>query len=713
MGLGRRRLRADREPGIVAALLGICIVAGCATPPPHAKELSRIFLLRDRREAGIGDLVRLLAFPDAQVRKQAALALGAVGGPTHIDALTRPAAEDPDPSVRAAAAFALGQLPGPDRGQTLARLTLADDTQVRRAVVASVRRQDVGCWQQLVHLLSDEDASVRGQVALALLRVCGGRRRGANTRLSQQRRQMTATILRSALNQETEPEAHWRIVYALSHLGPAPGDPPAASATVLLAVAGNRHFGRWSRLFAIRGLRWLPADSRIRAGLLTLLKDPDWALVYESMTALPAPDPRLVTQGQNAQNPRPRYHGVGVGTELILLRGHRHPLVRERATLLLGGYTDLKDEVVAILRGHKNAAAHMRAAAVQALTRLLRIAALPDIDRAIQDASPWVRIGAARALRFLPDTVAVPRLRRLLADHDVRVGTAALQTLARFRHSDLALALAMEATRVRELALRETVGNTLLGIGDPKAIGALIAAYKDSPGLAFAEARRLLVAAVGSLGGAQRQASAFLLAAARDQHGMVRRQAARQLRALGRAVPDTTAQDQAEKAQWLTPRLGTDIRWSLLDQRPRLHCRTERGSFVVELYPDHAPIHCHNLMKLVETGAYRDRIFHRVVPNFVVQGGDARGDGFGANPFFGGQLRDEINPVLFDAGVVGMPKNADPNTGGDQIFITTVPTPHLDRRYTVFGRVVRGMDVVERIEIGDRLLSISIWRVSE
>ncbi len=63
--------------------------------------------------------------------------------------------------------------------------------------------------------------------------------------------------------------------------------------------------------------------------------------------------------------------------------------------------------------------------------------------------------------------------------------------------------------------------------------------------------------------------------------------------------------------------------------------------------------------------------------------------------------------------MVGMPKNAHPGTGGDQIFITTVPTPHLDRRYTVFGRVVRGMDVVERIEIGDRLLSISIGRVSE
>jgi cyclophilin family peptidyl-prolyl cis-trans isomerase len=89
--------------------------------------------------------------------------------------------------------------------------------------------------------------------------------------------------------------------------------------------------------------------------------------------------------------------------------------------------------------------------------------------------------------------------------------------------------------------------------------------------------------------------------------------------------------------------------------------------------------------------------FHRVVSGFVVQGLDPRGDGWGTGGIF---LRDEINPVPYLAGTVGMP-NAGPDTGGCQIFITHVPAPHLDGRYTVLGRVVDGIDVVDALDLGD------------
>jgi cyclophilin family peptidyl-prolyl cis-trans isomerase len=88
-----------------------------------------------------------------------------------------------------------------------------------------------------------------------------------------------------------------------------------------------------------------------------------------------------------------------------------------------------------------------------------------------------------------------------------------------------------------------------------------------------------------------------------------------------------------------------------------------------------------------------------VVSGFVVQGGDPRGSGWGDG---GISLRDEINPLSFDRGTVGMPK-AGKDTGGCQLFITHVPTPHLDGRYTVFGKVVSGMDAVDRLEPGDRI----------
>jgi cyclophilin family peptidyl-prolyl cis-trans isomerase len=89
-----------------------------------------------------------------------------------------------------------------------------------------------------------------------------------------------------------------------------------------------------------------------------------------------------------------------------------------------------------------------------------------------------------------------------------------------------------------------------------------------------------------------------------------------------------------------------------------------------------------------------------VVPNFVVQGLCPRGDGYGTG---GRRLPDEINPVPYLTGTLGMPNAGEPHTGGCQIFMTHLPTPHLDGRYTVFGRVTDGLDVMARLQIGDTI----------
>ena len=107
-------------------------------------------------------------------------------------------------------------------------------------------------------------------------------------------------------------------------------------------------------------------------------------------------------------------------------------------------------------------------------------------------------------------------------------------------------------------------------------------------------------------------------------------------------------------------------------------------------------------LERVDAGFYDGLIWHRVVSNFVIQGGDPRGDGWGSD---GENVRDEINAVRYGRGTLGMPK-AGKDTGGCQLFITHVPTPHLDGNYTVFGRVVSGLDVIDAIEVGDAILSI-------
>lgn len=131
---------------------------------------------------------------------------------------------------------------------------------------------------------------------------------------------------------------------------------------------------------------------------------------------------------------------------------------------------------------------------------------------------------------------------------------------------------------------------------------------------------------------------------------------------------------------------------------------TDKGTFTIELLPEDAPLTVDNFVTLARRGYFNNVIFHRVVPNFVVQGGDPRGDGNGGPGY---QIRDELNTVPYDRGAVGMALSGR-DTGGSQWFVTHSPQPHLDGGYTVFGRVVSGMDVVDRIARGDRMRAVTI-----
>ena len=122
---------------------------------------------------------------------------------------------------------------------------------------------------------------------------------------------------------------------------------------------------------------------------------------------------------------------------------------------------------------------------------------------------------------------------------------------------------------------------------------------------------------------------------------------------------------------------------------------TSKGDFTVELAEDKAPITTKNFIDLVNKKFYDGLIFHRVIDGFMIQGGDPKGNGTG-DP--GYKIKDEFNPALkHDApGILSM-ANAGPNTGGSQFFITLAPTPHLDNKHAVFGKVITGLDVVQAI----------------
>ena len=132
---------------------------------------------------------------------------------------------------------------------------------------------------------------------------------------------------------------------------------------------------------------------------------------------------------------------------------------------------------------------------------------------------------------------------------------------------------------------------------------------------------------------------------------------------------------------------------------------TTKGMIQFKFYSEDAPKTVERLVELISEGFYNGLTFHRVVPNFVVQGGDPRGNGTGGS---GQNLKAEFNSRKHDRGVLAMARAADPNSADSQFYITLSPQPHLDGQYTVFGKVTDGMDVVDQLEMGDRMTYVVI-----
>jgi len=130
---------------------------------------------------------------------------------------------------------------------------------------------------------------------------------------------------------------------------------------------------------------------------------------------------------------------------------------------------------------------------------------------------------------------------------------------------------------------------------------------------------------------------------------------------------------------------------------------TNMGKFEAELYPDKAPKAVENFTGLAEKNYYKGVIFHRVIPGFMIQGGDPTGSGRGGQSIWGKSFEDEVNTgLIFDSpGVLAM-ANAGPNTNGSQFFITVAPTPWLNGHHTIFGKIISGMDVVNSISTVQR-----------
>lgn len=156
------------------------------------------------------------------------------------------------------------------------------------------------------------------------------------------------------------------------------------------------------------------------------------------------------------------------------------------------------------------------------------------------------------------------------------------------------------------------------------------------------------------------------------------------------------------KQQWANPpEMQIDPRKTY-----KVTIRSSRGVMELELYPQHAPKTVNNFVFLSKEGFYDGGSFHRVIGDFMIQGGDPTGTGRGGPGY---RFEDELkgNPLKHEKGVISM-ANAGPNTNGSQFFITHSPQPHLNGKHTVFGKVVKGQEVVDAIQQGDKIERVEV-----
>jgi len=305
-----------------------------------------------------------------------------------------------------------------------------------------------------------------------------------------------------------------------------------------------------------------------------------------------------------------------------------------------------------------------------------------------------MRQRAAAAAGLLED---VPVLERLVADVEPAVRAAAYGELLRLSgETDLSLALRALADPdpvVRAGAFEWAADHPLIPVptllaalgemGETEIVEAQLAALEalKSRGLAMPSDREVVVAALALL--------------ASEATFVLRGRAGDLLLELGEAKP-AVGPVTSERGVAVYRDL---VRWAWAPKRVRL--TTENGVIDLDLECRQAPLTCINFLQLVGTGFYDGLAFHRVLPDFVIQGGDPRGDGYGGPGYM---IRDEVNRLRYQRGAVGMAL-AGAHTGGSQFFITLAPQPHLDGNYTIFGHVAGGDEVLDTILQGDVIVS--------
>lgn len=673
-----------------------------AVPPPT---LLQIVKAEDERRWDDG-LRSLLSSPNTAIRKRAALAAGRIGNEDAVKALTPLLEKDNDVSVRAMAAFALGEIESvtaamalkavvkntatpvdvraravealgkiaaalPREQETRQRelatviieaLNSTDQSTILFGVTAALRARAINGGPIIAKFLSHPNARVRADAANALARL---RLKDGNDQL------------RKLVASDPDPIVRANAARVLG----VTEDKQSFDALVARATGDSDSRVRVSAIRALASLK----DSRAAEPLLKRSVELNESL--EIATTLG----RLLAQKEDQtaiawlrKVNEPLNH-TAPEVELALVR-----IAPATYLTQFGSGDEARKEVQRTILLNWRAAAGIAAG-------LGEIAALPDTtpNKAALAATAQSLLRAMLDYRNSGLTINT-----LVAVHSEYAIPDVLRALAAFKPQDFA-SVAIGQLKESDVIIRGTAADLLGDLPPSEEITrALAAAWPQAANDPLNDAALSILDTLGK----QKTSAAndLIKEALKSGDHLIRRRAVAVLKTNG--AGDFSSQIGTVQ----TRNTDADYKRALarIGKSTRAVVTTSKGSFTIDLLPEDAPLTVDNFVQLAQRDYFRNITIHRVVPNFVIQDGDPRGDGNGGPGY---TIRCEINQVPYDRAAVGMALSGK-DTGGSQWFVTHSPQPHLDGGYTVFGRVVMGMDVVDRIVRGDVIQSVVIKR---
>ncbi|HET7189265.1 MAG TPA: peptidylprolyl isomerase [Gemmatimonadaceae bacterium] len=622
---------------------------------------ARLLRIEDTRRDEPPFLDSLLDASDASQRAAAALAVGRIGARAHLPRL-RALALDADTAVSANALFALGLL------KDTASAALGS-TALHAAPATAVE----AAW-----LLGELGERGRQALTVALRdSTLSSTARGAVLLAAARQRPVPVDVVAPWVGSADSAVA-WRAAYALAR------GRSAAGVRTLLGAADRASAVREQ---VARGLAKAATGDSLadtaRATLRRLIADDSPRVRVNAVRA-------LATHGRVASAPvvaalRDRDAGVRLAAAQSL------DLVLDSSAV---AWRDAFDSDTAFVT--------QRAVAAGAAKRDIVL----DFVQGWSTSGDWQRRAASLELdaRGAP-TAAIGRLRRWHDDPDGRVRAAGVGALAALADSaEVRVTVRDElraALRDPDVGVRTAALGALASGATHDDLSAALDAYERSSSDRDNDARLAFWALADSAlarapAGLSQSVAARLDALPRPADPLERIAAARIARFA--AWRDSTSTPRP--LEWYAQR----VREMRATPQPIAVIETERGAIELVLFAVDAPLTVHNFLALAQRHWFDGQRVHRVVPNFVVQGGDPRGDGNGGPGY---AIRDEMNRRRYLRGTVGMALSG-PNTGGSQFFVTHSPQPHLDGGYTVFGQLLDGGDVLDRIVQGDRIVRVTV-----